>query len=197
MSIDKEMDIINKHMNTLKYWSKKSTSNVLFDSKVDGDGTNNELYDKVFNKSNLYFISFDENNNVYGGYINTKIDKSGNDTSNLRYYINDENAFVFSLIKDGEVNKKRYYIKKGKKSAFLLFNYELDSWLDNANPDGALYRFGNDIISCDISDNYSWCTDGMDKYSYYYYYNDDNPFTDVTAPETFKVRRIIVLKMKN
>ncbi|KAL7721483.1 TLDc domain-containing protein [Entamoeba marina] len=88
---DNEMDIINNSMNILKQWSNKNTFNIIFDSRVDGDGWNNVLYNRVLNECNLYFISFDGDNNVYGGYLNTKIDKS---TSG---YISDRNSFVFSL----------------------------------------------------------------------------------------------------
>ncbi|KAL7719706.1 TLDc domain-containing protein [Entamoeba marina] len=138
-SVDKQLNVINKSMGILKKWSKRDKLNIIFDSDIDGDGRNNGLHDKVFGRSNLYFISFDENNNVFGGYVNEKINISDD-------CIDDKNAFVFSLIRDGlEVNNKYPINKKSTYCAFRL--------CDN-DPNDQLYSFGLDIVIHNIG-NYN------------------------------------------
>ncbi|KAL7712762.1 TLDc domain-containing protein [Entamoeba marina] len=88
----------------------------------------NSLLDKVINKSNLYFISFDQKNNVFGGYVNTKI-------MNINDWTHDHNAFVFSLTQNGVVKNKRYNIKQGNDH----YSFCLKS------NDVFLYSFGSDI----------------------------------------------------
>ncbi|KAL7718762.1 hypothetical protein QTN25_003719 [Entamoeba marina] len=180
---DKDLKIICNSMNVLKQWSNKNIFNIVFDSKVNGDGSKRVLHDKVYNKSNLYFISFDENNNVFGGFLNNKIDKSG-----YKYdcCISDENAFVFSLIRNGIVNNKRYFLKNGEDKAFLLLP---DS------PSGWLYNFGKDVFVFKVGSNESCCTDDDYYFSIYSYKNDKKLFTDITYPDEFAVRRIVVIEM--
>ncbi|KAL7722955.1 TLDc domain-containing protein [Entamoeba marina] len=177
---DNGMDVINNSMNLLKQWSNKNTFNIIFDSDIDGDGWNNVLYNKVFKKSNLYFISFDGNNNVYGGYLDTKIDKSGD-----WIWITDKNAFIFSLIRNGKVNNKKYFMKQGKDQAIILWNND---------PNGYLYQFGSDIGVYKMGSNYSCCTEN-NEYCDYEYNNDNKPLTDITLPNKFVVQRIVVIKM--
>ncbi|KAL7720455.1 TLDc domain-containing protein [Entamoeba marina] len=97
----------------LKKWSGKQHYNIIFDSKMDDQQA---LEYKVFNKRNLYFISFDNENNVFGGYVNELINEKDDE-------ITDPNAFVFSLIRNGTIKNMKYNIKKGvEKNAFYLFS---------------------------------------------------------------------------
>ncbi|KAL7715465.1 TLDc domain-containing protein [Entamoeba marina] len=177
--IENEVNIINNSMNVLKQWSNKNTSNVIFDSDIDGNGNKNVLHDKVLNKSNLYFIHFDSDNNVCGGYISTKIDKSDG-------WIFDKNSFVFSLIRNGKVNNKRYFLKQNTSRAFILFN---------DHPGDQLYQFGNDIIVWNVGIDRSCCTDNF-NYCWYDYKNDKKPLSDTTSPpDRFVVQRIVVVEM--
>ncbi|KAL7719776.1 TLDc domain-containing protein [Entamoeba marina] len=177
-SVDSDMVVINDSLNVLKEWSVKNTFNIIFDSKFDGDGDKNVLHDIVLNKSNLYFTSFDGNNNVFGGYINNKIHGSGD-------FVHDENAFIFSLIKNGIVKNKKYSIKQDKNKALCLWNNDLE---------GALYKFGSDICVWKVGKDQSWCRNN-DKNCWYNYEDDDKPFTDITYPKRFEIQRIVVIQM--
>ncbi|KAL7716104.1 TLDc domain-containing protein [Entamoeba marina] len=171
--VDLEMDIINNSMNILKEWSNKNTSNIIFDSKVDGNGSNNVLHNRVMNRSNMYFIHFDENNNVYGGYLNTKVNNSYDYSDKYECYdIHDKNAFVFSLTRNAQ----------------LFF-------LHNKRKDGLLYYFGNDVRVHKVDGKESFCKGADSEYYWYNYGNVNKPFTDITHPNEFAVQRIVVLQM--
>ncbi|KAL7718134.1 TLDc domain-containing protein [Entamoeba marina] len=165
---DNEIDIINNSMNVLKQWSNKNTFNVIFDSNIDGDGSRNVLYDKVMKKSNLYFISSDDNGNIFGGYVSKEMSDD---------LICDKDSFVFSLTRNGEESK-----------AFRLFQI---------NEEGLLYKFGGNIMFSDIKifcvgKSNSYCYRG--QYCGYNYDNKEDALVE-NSLQQFKVKRIIVLEM--
>ncbi|KAL7717965.1 TLDc domain-containing protein [Entamoeba marina] len=80
--------VIDDSMDILKHWSNKTKYTILFDSSNDGDGSKNVLCNKVLNKSCLYFISFDDKGNVYGGYVPSAI-------SSTSSWQQDKNSFLF------------------------------------------------------------------------------------------------------
>ncbi|KAL7720458.1 hypothetical protein QTN25_002226 [Entamoeba marina] len=177
MMLDKENIYLNPSINKLKEWSGKQKCSIIFDSKIDGDGGNNVLHDKVINKKNLYFISFDNENNVFGGYLDTTIGTVGN--------ITDSNAFTFSLIRNGEFKNIKYEIKNDcrRHAFYLCFNSD------------CLYNFGsgfgNDISVCRIGNSNSHC------FSTSYEYNgEQHPFIDNTdSSNYFTVKRLLVMEM--
>ncbi|KAL7713263.1 TLDc domain-containing protein [Entamoeba marina] len=175
-----EMDIINNSMNLLKQWSNKNNSEVIFDSNVDGDGSNNVLHGRVFNKSNMYFITSDGNNNLFGGYVNAKIDKS-----NVQKFIYDGNSYIFSLIRNKKVNNKRYFIRLSKNDKAFKLSYN--------DKNGWLYQFGGDINIYKVGSDKSICNNGNN--SSYKYKTDYKPLIDAKPDEKFKVQRIIVIQM--
>ncbi|KAL7715535.1 TLDc domain-containing protein [Entamoeba marina] len=100
----------------LKKWSGKNSYSILFDSDIDGNGTDNTLPHKILGKNKLYFIHFDENQNVFGGYINSTIDI-------IQNWIKDPKAFLFSLIRNGKIKNEQYPIQKNSMDrAFSLYN---------------------------------------------------------------------------
>ncbi|KAL7719715.1 TLDc domain-containing protein [Entamoeba marina] len=105
----------NLSLDILKSWSGKSSCNIIFDSDIIGNGKIT-LPSIVMNKSHLYFIHIDGNNNIFGGYIENRIEYY--DT-----YISDENSFMFSLMKEGKVVNRKYNIKTNCSGmAFCLMN---------------------------------------------------------------------------
>ncbi|KAL7722954.1 hypothetical protein QTN25_000540 [Entamoeba marina] len=212
---DNEMNIIINSINLLKQWSNQNTYNIIFDSKIDGDGwTDNILHDRVFNRSNVYFITFDTNNNVFGCFITKKIDKSCSYKSEERKkttyygitqthhdtllekffnkeeidkpieYIRDENAFVFSLIRDGKVKNTKYLLKYySNHSVFRLHTN------DNRC---RLYQLNTDINVNRIGDKMSWC-----QFSDYDYNEEQHPLIDIPngTNNYFEAKRIIVMQM--
>ncbi|KAL7717254.1 TLDc domain-containing protein [Entamoeba marina] len=167
---DKEIIELIPSFNKLKEWSGKQICSIIFDSDIDGDGTNNVLMNKVMNKKNLYFISFDNENNVFGGYVDITIDTTG-------LYTTDPNSFTFSLIRNGKMKNIKYNIKNDHQ----LYAFYL-------RPNDFFYTFGgsHDILVYKIGNSNSHC----DPYSYEYN-GEKHPFVDNFY---FITKRILVLK---
>ena len=63
-------------MKQLEQWTNKKCGEVVFDSNKDDWSQHTSVFDsRVMNKSNLMFVIEDTNNNKFGGYINSTIDK--------------------------------------------------------------------------------------------------------------------------
>ncbi|KAL7718264.1 hypothetical protein QTN25_004559 [Entamoeba marina] len=164
---------INASIRSLKMWSGKQYCKFIFDSEKNHEIST--LYECVNNKQNLYFISFDDEKNVFGGYVDTTINTFDN-------WITDPHAFTFSLIRDGKVNNKRYHIGNDKEQhAFMI--------LQNNN---CLYKFGKDhdlyVSKCETSD--SCCSTSSYDYS-----DEVDPLRK--DGDKFKTKRIIVIQMKS
>ncbi|KAL7717644.1 TLDc domain-containing protein [Entamoeba marina] len=160
---------------TLKKWSNKAEFMILFDSDLQGDGAET-LSKSIINKRDIYFIHFDNNTNVFGGYVSSVITQTTG-------YVEDSNSFVFSLIRNGVVKKTRYLIKNDKKGyAFGLVNEKHSS---------ILYSFGkfDNIFVYRIGRTDSFCDPNSFDYG-----GDANPFVN-TLPDQFTVQRIIILQM--
>ncbi|KAL7720414.1 TLDc domain-containing protein [Entamoeba marina] len=121
------LEQLNNSIESLIEWSGKPNYNVIFDSDIDGDGKST-LNCKLMNKRNLYFIHFDNENNIFGGYVNELINKTN-------IYVYDKKSFVFSLLRNGEVINKKYVIKpeRAKCSFDLQSNYDFLYWFGYGN----------------------------------------------------------------
>ncbi|KAL7722967.1 TLDc domain-containing protein [Entamoeba marina] len=172
---DKEIQELAPSINKLKEWCGTKKCSVIFDSTTDGDGSNDGLNNKIIGKKNLCFISFDDNHNVFGGYVDTLINKTYE-------FITDPNAFLFSLKRNGKVSDKIYPIRSTKHNkAFYLYSN-----------DDRLYYFGNggDISISKVDYLNSWCDPNS-----YEYNNQENTFVDCNYPNHFDIKRLIVLQM--
>ncbi|KAL7720518.1 TLDc domain-containing protein [Entamoeba marina] len=181
---DAEMNIINNSMGMLKQWSCKNTFKIIFDSKVDGDGDNYVLHDRVMNRRNLYFIISDNKGNIYGGYVGNKIHKSGSYSSHHdKSFIRDKNAFVFSLIRNGEDKNTQYFMRQNEDRAFIL----------NNDSDSRLFTFGIDVhvYPIGIEKSRNFCNNNC----YFNFNTEDKALTDLLSPKYFEVHRIIVIQM--
>ncbi|KAL7714440.1 TLDc domain-containing protein [Entamoeba marina] len=169
-----DLELNNSNIQFVDKMINENQYKIIFDSDIDGDGGNNVLYQRVLNKSNLYFLSFDNEDNVFGGYVKNTIYIANQ-------YLSCENAFIFSLIRNGYMETKRYNIKKGREdNAFQLYKDQAEG----------LYRFGGDItirrVGCHTS-----CCDLVD-----YEYDKKQPLTNKIYPFKYEVMRIIVVQMK-
>ncbi|KAL7717985.1 TLDc domain-containing protein [Entamoeba marina] len=111
---DNGMEMIFDNNDVLKKWSRKKKYNVIFDSRMYGDGSNNGLRNEVINKSSLYFIVFDDNDNIFGGYVNSIIY-----TDNVP--IRDDSSFVFSFVRNNKLQPRKYNIKQQFTSNALQY----------------------------------------------------------------------------
>ena len=84
-------EYVYKHIKTLEEWSGQQVNNVLYDSDIDGKGS--EIFrDKILNHNHLYFIVIDSNGNMFRYYdydiINSYFDYK---------YNYDYNIFIITL----------------------------------------------------------------------------------------------------
>ncbi|KAL7714056.1 TLDc domain-containing protein [Entamoeba marina] len=169
-----------KELNTLKKWSNKQSFNIIFDSDIDGDGTDT-LRALILNKSNLYFIHIDDSNNVFGGYLPSTIKE-------LNVHIKDSNSFIFSLIRNGKINNQQYvhiHYDIKESNAFVL----------NSNELFGLYAFGfycsADIFVDKIGSKESFCNPRWFNYGN----NNINALVNENYRSKYVINRIIVLQM--
>ncbi|KAL7715582.1 TLDc domain-containing protein [Entamoeba marina] len=161
----------------IKQWSGKESYDILFDSDLHGNGGNGVLMRKILNKNNVCFIHFDSKNNIFGGYLNTTIDK-------CNHYLWDKKSFLFSLMRNGKIKNIKYKIRKNQEGySFYLYS----------NGD-YLYGFGSgywDLFACRINLQYSCC-----KQTSFLYGDDPEPLIDNPGdPNRFEMKRILVLQM--
>ncbi|KAL7721607.1 TLDc domain-containing protein [Entamoeba marina] len=158
----------------LKKWSGRNEFIILFDTDIDGNGVGT-LENAIYNKENLYFIHFDSDNNIYGGFVTSQITRKD-------FFIKDSNAFVFSLMKRKCLTLNKFtIINDSSKYAFTLYH-------DN----NLLYQFGYfpaDIVVCGIGNKHSYCSSNS------YNYNGIKDSMVKSHPFKFKIQRIIVVQM--
>ncbi|KAL7718499.1 TLDc domain-containing protein [Entamoeba marina] len=184
---------VGKSLRALKHWFCLKTLNIIFDSDIDGDGSGNVLFNKVFGRRNLYFLTFDDNDNIFGGFVREYIDK-------FNYYLYGDDAFVFSLIKNGHQNNAQYRIgDEYKNDAFILRS--------NVSKTDALYAFGYEIYVYSIGNPESeiFCEEFGDEVSRYtklaygcrFDFNEkQSPIIASTNANPFAIQRIIIIQME-
>ncbi|KAL7715609.1 TLDc domain-containing protein [Entamoeba marina] len=170
------LEQFNMSIQSLFEWSGKQNYNIIFDSDLDGDGKG-VLENKVIHKRNLYFISFDNENNIFGGYVDTIINKTGR--------ITDPNAFVFSLIKNGKMKNIKYNIKNNQQKNVFCLNSNYVYLYLFGRYDGE----GRDILTPKIGFNSEYIC----KPVCYEYNGEQQPLRNNTRYYTMK--RILVLEM--
>ncbi|KAL7713190.1 TLDc domain-containing protein [Entamoeba marina] len=165
------IELISLFVNSLKEWSNKDTITLLFDSDIDGY-CREYFAHVVLNKRNLYFINYDDNENVFGGYLNAEITQP--DT-----WIQDPNSFVFSLIRQGEFKNKRYFIQEifQTKAFRLLLNNSL-----------GFFTFGDIDFNLNISRN-------AQLTHLRHHEKGKEKFPLCETPKWYPQKRVIVLEM--
>ncbi|KAL7714086.1 TLDc domain-containing protein [Entamoeba marina] len=172
-------DEFMKSTTKLKEWCKKDTFTILYDSDIHGCINKNDFLQRVINKRNMYFIHFDYNQNIFGGYVGENVDKIGLD-------ITDKNAFIFSLVRNGKIKNVKYKIQYQKISkAFYLYK-----------SGNFLYDFGGgfDIKISGILKKTCWCN-SISKSNAYVYHDEKYPLTDENYPKEFELQRILIIQM--
>ncbi|KAL7721169.1 TLDc domain-containing protein [Entamoeba marina] len=101
----------------LKNWCGLKDYSIIYDSDINNI-CKEYLTQTFLHKKNMIFIHFDDNNNVFGGYIHSEITCTNK-------WICDSNSFVFSLFRNGSLRNGHYPIKTSeKKYAF----YAQEGW---------------------------------------------------------------------
>ena len=101
-------------------------NNVLYDSDIDGKDSS-IFRNKIMNHNQLYFIIIDSNDNVFGHYHSSVINK-------INSRIHDSNIFIFTLNNNGRCGIKKFKLKSNE--------YEHSVYIYN---DNRFYFCGNVI----------------------------------------------------
>ncbi|BFU18330.1 trichohyalin, putative [Entamoeba histolytica] len=162
----------------IEEWTERRINNILFDSDKDDWKVDTSVFgERIMNKEHIIIIIEDEEENKFGGYVNSKIDK-GDD------YINDSQSFVFSLESNGRIEGMMKFDIKEPEYAFYLHNQS----------DDLLFAFGfgdgyEDILVFKENDKtQSFCN----QYSFEYNEIEDA----LCGNENFTPKRILVIEMK-
>ena len=139
---------------SIENWTNKKIISIVFDSDINNWNSGREFSEYIIGKSNLLFMIDDVENNRFGGYINSRI-------TNSDIYINDPNAFIFSLKSNRRLNHPMIFRINIPENAFISFtthdqyifafgggyDIKLDkketSYMANSNPSS--YNFGANI----------------------------------------------------
>ncbi|ELP88815.1 hypothetical protein EIN_103380 [Entamoeba invadens IP1] len=118
----------NGERQKLEEITKKKISNIVFNSFEDDWSKDTSVFDdKIKGKGDLLFLIEDDKKNKFGGVYYGKVDKSG-------YWLKGDTSFIFSLVRNGELNPKIFLLKEGQAdNAFI-------SCLTN---NSYLFAFGN------------------------------------------------------
>ena len=138
----------SKEIKQIEEWSEIKYKEVIFDTSInDWDVFTSEFDRIIFGKEKLVFIIEDTENNVFGCYINSKIDKyqylENNEVKGSP--ITDPKAFIFSMRNNGRSKEMiKIPIKKEDSNwAFILYKKE---W-------GILFGIGRGHDICIMKEN--------------------------------------------
>ena len=170
----------------IQKWTSTRFKEVIFDSECCDWSTRKSTFDqRILGKEKLVFIIEDDNENMFGGFIENQIDVINDDEKDEEYFRTnvDRKSFVFSL-KSDETESSRFPIQlESSMNAFILEN-------QNAK---TLFRFGlNDIkIYKKHYHNKSYCEQTSFNYD-----DDKNVLTGKEGKdEPFGVKHIQVWQM--
>ncbi|BFU19495.1 trichohyalin, putative [Entamoeba histolytica] len=161
----------------IEEWTEKRINNVIFDSDKDDWKEDTSVFgERIINKEHIIIIIEDTEENKFGGYVNSKIDKVG-------YFINDSKSFVFSLESNGRIEEMKKFDIKYPQRAFWLFD---QSYV-------CLFAFGlSDIcVYKEKAKTISRC-----KQYAFDYKGISNALCGKSHPDHFTPKRIIVIEMK-
>ena len=124
------------------------------------------------NHNQLYFIIIDSNDNVFGHYHSSVIDKISSD-------IYDSNIFIFTLNNNGRSEIKKFDNKNGNASTYIYNDYDYYCCY-------GYYIYKIDTNDSRIYNSIENCYSGIEK----------TTLTGNYYPNKFTTKRLIVIQMK-
>ena len=163
--------------NLLEKWSGRKIGKVVFDSDIDGD-SNRVFSCRIKNKEHLYFLCFDNQQNIFGGYFDDKI-------TTLKEWNFSENQFLFTFNKFGKHNAVdehlcQKYEQIGRKGIFI-----------HQDDNDRLFNFYCGFSIGKINENVSNCI----AVSVYYQNCKNKMLNGMNSWQTFPITRLLVLTM--
>ena len=146
-----------RNIKQIEEWSSTTFKEVVFDSDIDDWSKDTSTFDqKIFNREKLTFIMEDTEGNVFGGFVNAKIDKyvycEYGEWKGSK--ITDKNAFVFSLRSNGRLKEPmKFDFKSENRDWAFQLQKSIDDYL-------FVFGGGNDIrINKENSKSECYCNE--------------------------------------
>ena len=159
------------------FTSKWNYDNVIFDSDKNNWNDTKKFHEYVFGKKDLLFIIEDENGNKFGGYLFATIS-----TKWWSNYIEDKNAFLFSLRSNGRLTDIiKFKIHQNSTKAFTI----------NSSGNKILFAFGEGYDICVYSKDSQLPNQCAQKSFDYLGYSHA-----LCGGELFDMKRFVVIQMK-
>ena len=131
--LNNQMKIYQNYLNKneikqIEEWTKLKCGEIVFDSNRDDWSRLGTTFDrKVMGRKQIIILIEDTNHNLFGGFVNVKIEKysywniNGNGNHHFNMY-NDPNSFLFSLRSNGRIKEgmKKFEIIK-PEDAFRIY----------------------------------------------------------------------------
>ena len=163
-----------KELNQLEKWIGLQFQEVIFDSHLDNWSEKTSVFnDCIKNKSQLGFIIVDENDEIFGYYLNSTIEF----TNFLECNSTDEKSFEFNLKSNGRFKESMKFEIKDTSYGYWLYD----------NSDYRLISLGDITIEKNHLKNKSFCSENHLRYNY------KNISKAICGNKYFIPKRIIVV----
>ncbi|EMD49194.1 Hypothetical protein EHI5A_107940 [Entamoeba histolytica KU27] len=184
---DSDIYVVNENVKTFRTWSALKKCNLIYDSSIN---CYEEFRRSVICRSNLFFINFDDQGNVFGAFVKKQITK-------INVFVKDKDHFLFSLNANGRiVTPIRFLPKKNQYDCAVTIFAEVSK--KEKKNDTRLYQIGSFELGrgsmgiraigekksdcCHLSQSY----EGIQNLT----------LTGTNHPAEFTTRRVIVVQME-
>ena len=170
-----------EHQKQLEEWTELKCSNILFDSNID-DWTEDTsvLNERIIRKKQIVFLIEDEDNEIFGYYLNTKVNEEYNDRQQT-----DSKTFEFNL------QSRKNRLKQPMKFEIKNYFYSGIELCQKTNK--FLIGLGDISLRKENKKNESYCSQSE---SYIDFHGIEKALCGKIYPKNFITKRIIVIQMK-
>ena len=165
-------------------WTGLKCNDIIFDSNIDDWSIKTSVFnERIMGKSKLIFVIEDEEGEKFGYYSNTEIVSKHSKTSTKQNTMNMK-SFHFNLHSNGRLKQPmKFKMKQITKSDCKLYSKENDF----------LIGLGNIVLCKKHKKNESYCWQYNNVFDYS---GIDCALCGRKYPNTFTVKRIVVVQMK-
>ena len=179
-----EWNLTKNPKKQLEEWTSLKCNDILFDSNVDNWSEGTSVFNqRIIGKKQLTFLIEDEDGEIFGYYLNTKVVKDDED-----WQVTDSKSFLFNL--QSKNNRLKHPMKfeiKDLKNGGIWFIYSSAV---------ALIYLGDIRLMKENYKNQSCCNQDEDNFDYHGIENVLCGKTGGFPHDFFTLKRILVIQMK-
>ncbi|ELP92606.1 hypothetical protein EIN_166110 [Entamoeba invadens IP1] len=169
-----------EHRQQITAWCSKCVGDVIFDSNIDAIGKGSKAFNqRVFHRENgIALFIFDDEKNIFGCVVTKSIESED-------ITVEDENAFVFSLMRNGEKCAKKFMIKKEEAKNAIFVGKKMNV---------GLFSVGNDDIRINRKfheNTVSFCAQNAFDYG-----EEKEALCGKVIPNYFALQRLVIAELK-